>query len=101
MAGDVIRLRAGSREGMPRLADREPAYVRDEAALYIGTPEGNVKVADVAHEGRLQTLEQQKLTAVPAAALPPLPADAAPAAVAETVNRLLTAMQTAGLMQRG
>ncbi|MBE6961277.1 MAG: hypothetical protein E7445_02355 [Ruminococcaceae bacterium] len=41
---DSIRLRAGNRAGMPQLADREPAYVRDEEALYVGTPSGNVKI---------------------------------------------------------
>lgn len=55
--GDSIRLRAGKREGMPRLSDRETAYVRDEAALYIGTPEGNVKLAAAGTEGRVTALE--------------------------------------------
>lgn len=45
---DTIQLRAGNKENMPVLRDREPAYVRDENALYVGTPEGNKKVgADV------------------------------------------------------
>lgn len=38
---DKIQIRAGNKEGMPALADRELAYVRDENELYIGTPDGN------------------------------------------------------------
>lgn len=41
---DAIQIRAGNKENMPVLSDREPAYVRDENALYIGTPSGNKKV---------------------------------------------------------
>lgn len=59
---DGIRLRAGLKAGMPRLADREPAFVRDEAALYIGTPEGNVKLAAAGLEGRVDKLEETART---------------------------------------
>jgi len=38
---DKIQIRAGNKSGMPTLTDRELAYVRDENALYIGTPSGN------------------------------------------------------------
>ena len=41
---DTLQLRAGRKRNMPTLADRELAYVRDEEALYVGTPEGNVKI---------------------------------------------------------
>ena len=41
---DSIKLLAGKKNNMPTLPDRMPAYVRDEKALYMGTPEGNVKV---------------------------------------------------------
>lgn len=81
MAGS-IRLRAGLLAGMPPLADREPAYVRDQRALYIGTPEGNVR-----------------LTAPPAAAVSALAADADTAAVIAAYNALLSALQAAGLME--
>lgn len=54
---DPIRLRAGNKEGMPLLSDREPAYVRDEEALYIGTPRGNVQVAAAGTAGRVTALE--------------------------------------------
>ena len=42
---DTIRLRAGKKENMPELMDREVGYVRDENAFYIGTPDGNKKVS--------------------------------------------------------
>ena len=42
---------------MPQLARREPAYVRDEQALYIGTAEGNVKLCAAGTEGRVTALE--------------------------------------------
>ena len=57
-----IRLRAGDKAGMPRLADREPAYVRDEEALYVGTSAGNVKIGGktesivAAMAGRVSTM---------------------------------------------
>lgn len=41
---DTIQLRAGNKAGMPELLDRELAYVRDEEALYVGTPTGNKKM---------------------------------------------------------
>ena len=41
---DTIKIKAG-KGSVPTLADREIAYSRDEKALYIGTPNGNVKVS--------------------------------------------------------
>lgn len=44
---DPVQVRAGKLNGrkeMPKLADREIAYQAEEQALYIGTPEGNVKL---------------------------------------------------------
>ena len=41
---DKILLRAGKKANMPTLADREPAYVTDDNAIYVGTPGGNKKV---------------------------------------------------------
>lgn len=55
---DQIRLRAGERQGMPLLADREPAYVRDEQALYVGSPAGNVKLCAAGTESQVQALEE-------------------------------------------
>ena len=50
---DSIRIKAG-KGNVPTLQDREIAYSKDEKALYIGTPEGNVKVADAGLEERLK-----------------------------------------------
>lgn len=55
---DTIRLKAGNKADMPDLADREPGYVRDEQALYIGTPEGNVKLG-AGSEGKVKVLEEK------------------------------------------
>ena len=41
---DSVKIRAGSKENMPKLPDRELGWVRDEKELYIGTPSGNVAV---------------------------------------------------------
>ena len=40
---DLIILKGGIGE-VPELQDKEIAYRRDEKALYIGTPEGNVRL---------------------------------------------------------
>lgn len=40
---DLIQIKGGSGT-VPALQDRELAYSKDEKALYIGTPEGNVLV---------------------------------------------------------
>jgi len=57
---DIIRLRAGNRESMPKLRDREPAYVRDEEALYIGAGSSSVKLASADTFVRLNWLETQQ-----------------------------------------
>jgi hypothetical protein len=41
---DLIQIKGGSGT-VPTLQDKELAYSRDEKALYIGTPDGNVLVA--------------------------------------------------------
>lgn len=41
---DKIKLRAGKKEGMPQLDQREVAYCTDENAIYVGTEDGNKKV---------------------------------------------------------
>ena len=43
---DTIQIRAGNKLGMPTLADREIAYVRNENALYIGTGDGNKRIGE-------------------------------------------------------
>lgn len=96
---DVIRLCAGNKAGMPTLLDRQPAYVRDENALYIGTPDGNKKVgSDV--EARVEALETRAdaLEARKAAAQSELASDADVAAVVAAFNSLLAAMKDGGIM---
>lgn len=91
---DTIKIRAGKkgeRENMPALADREIAYERDEKALYIGTPQGNVKLCDA-------DLEARKLTAQKVAAQPELAAAADLPAVISSINNLIAAMKSSGVM---
>lgn len=60
---DTIQLRAGNKASMPVLLDREIAYVRDEKALYVGTPTGNEKMgADL--ENAVASLESAMNTAI-------------------------------------
>lgn len=40
---DLIRIKGGSGE-TPALQDREIAYNKSDKALYIGTPDGNVRL---------------------------------------------------------
>lgn len=55
---DNISIRGGDKEGMPTLRDREPAFVQDEKALYIGTPDGNLKLCSAETEGKVNSLEE-------------------------------------------
>ena len=55
---DNIYLRAGRKAGMPNLADREPAFVRDERALYIGTSTGNLKLCEAGTIDKVVELEE-------------------------------------------
>lgn len=110
---DKIYLRAGNAENMPALADRELAFVRDEKALYIGTEEGNLKLADATMpqqiaalvedvaslERAAQNLAEVKLSADAAAAQLPLAADAELAAVISAFNALVSAMKASGIME--
>jgi len=57
---DKIQIRAGNKSGMPTLTDRELAYVRDENALYIGTPSGN---KDINGELKQAVIELQETVA--------------------------------------
>lgn len=80
---DLILLRAGNREGMPTLADRELVYARDENALYIGTPDGNRQVGGVKKVAAQEHVE------------PDAPAEA----IYTAFNSLVDAMKAAGLME--
>ena len=44
---DRIYIRAWKKHENTPVLDREIVYVREEKALYIGTPEGTVKLCDV------------------------------------------------------
>ena len=82
---DTIQIKAGKkgdREAMPALADRELAYEQDEKALYIGTPDGNVKLC----------------TAQKVAAQAELAAEADLPAVISSINNLIAAMKNSGVM---
>lgn len=57
--GDNIKIRGGNKKGMPILGDREPAFVRDEKAFYIGTPEGNLKLCGADTEKKVEELEKK------------------------------------------
>lgn len=111
---DKIQIRAGNKNGLPTLTDREPAYVRDEKALYIGTPNGNVKIgAELeskvnalelvveGHDDDIDTLKvdmPKKLTASPVAAQASLAADADLATAVAALNSLIAAMKSSGVM---
>ena len=78
---DKIQIRAGKKANMPTLTDRELGYVKDEAALYIGTVGGN-----------------KRLTQVPVAAQETLAEDADIQAVIAAYNNLIAAMKSSGVM---
>ena len=87
---DTIQLRGGNKEGMPALAAREIAYVKDENALYMGTPAGNRKIYG-------EELER-KLEATRAATVAALDTGADLAAVIAKVNELIAALKAANIM---
>ena len=104
---DKIQIRAGNKSGMPTLTDRELGYVRDENALYIGTPTGNKDInADV--KAAVATLNNTvaghttalngKLTASKVAAQAGVASDASAATIAAALNSLITAMKNSGVM---
>ena len=96
---DTILLRGGNKAGMPQLNDREAAFCRDEKALYVGTPEGNVKLCTAFTEEKVARLETDKLTAKKAAAVAAVAYGADAAAIVSAFNGLLAAMKAAGLME--
>ncbi len=81
---DTIKLRAGEKEGMPMLAEREVAYCTDENAFYIGTSEGNKKVVP----GQMENL-------------PKLESAATLEDVIAGYNTLVDTMISNGLMKKG
>lgn len=56
---DTIQFKRGAEDSMPKLADGEPGWCVDKKRLYIGTPAGNEKIADVA---LIATVEQHSET---------------------------------------
>ena len=97
---DKIQIRAGNKAGMPTLTDRELAYVRDENALYIGTPDGNKNLSGETKQAllELQTALNGKLTATAVEAQTELAADADLAAAVSAINALIAAMKSSGVM---
>ena len=98
---DKILLRAGKKANMPTLADREPAYVTDENAIYVGTPSGNKKVGESVEKeiADMKTTLNGKLTASKVASMPTLEDTADIAAVISAYNSLITAMKASGVME--
>lgn len=109
---DTIQLRAGDRKGMPELLDREIVFVRDEEAIYVGTPDGPVKVGRKLEEALVQInsalatqqaeIEEQAKNQMSAMeALQPLASDATVEDVVAAFNGLIDAMKLSGLMKDG
>lgn len=113
---DTIQLRAGNKAGMPELLDRELAYVKDEEALYVGTPNGNKKMGKKledaleaakeesntkfeALENTIGGMQREKLSASKTASLPELAADVGLAEVVDAFNALVASMKDSGLME--
>lgn len=108
---DKIQIRAGNKSGMPTLTDREIAYVRDEKSLYVGTPNGNVKIGGdlesrvaalelvlEGHDEAIASMEADKLTASPVAAQAAVAAEADLATAVAALNALIAAMKSSGVM---
>ena len=104
---DKIQIRAGNKSGMPTLTDRELAYVRNEKALYVGTPNGNVKIGgdleskvaalELVLEGHDESIAD-KLTASPVAAQAAVADGADLATAVAALNALIAAMKSSGVM---
>ena len=105
---DKIQIRAGNKEGMPVLTNRELAYVKDESSLYVGTENGNVKLCSSETESKVATLEQtvsaqqeilnSKLTATQMPAQADVAAEADLATVIASYNSLLAELRTGGFI---
>ena len=106
---DSIQLRRGAARSIPRLSAGEPGWCTDTKQLFIGTDEGNEKIADAAlfnlvdeHSQAITELSDEldgKLSASAAAAQAELEAEAELAAVVESFNALLLALKGSGLME--
>ena len=59
---DLIKIKGG-KGAIPKLQDREPAYSKDEQALYIGTEDGNLRLCGAEDVTRITALET-KITAL-------------------------------------
>lgn len=90
---DTILIRAGNKNGMPTLAEREVVYCKDENAFYIGTKIGmkteNKKVGP-------EVVERE-----PMANLPKLESTATLEDVIAGFNTLIDALIDNGLMEEG
>lgn len=109
---DKIQIRRGLHDALPTLSAGELGYCTDSKELFVGTVDGNVKLADnaaiveacqlAADVAQLELdvieLNTKKLTALPAAAQKDLAADADAATIAAAFNALLAAMKSSGLM---
>lgn len=60
---DTIKIKGGSGE-TPELQDRELGYNREEKALYIGTPDGNVKLCSADAIAELKQYIDERLAAL-------------------------------------
>ena len=106
---DSIQLKRGIARAIPRLSTGEPGWCTDTKQLFIGTDEGNTKIADATlfnlvdeHSQAITELNEEldsKLSASAAAAQAELEAEAELAAVVESFNELLSALKDSGLME--
>lgn len=97
---DTIQIRAGKKERVPTLRDRELGYVRDTDELLIGTADGNKEIhatLKAAVAAMNETLNG-KLTAAPVAAQAAVAADADLTTVVTALNALIAAMKGSGVM---
>lgn len=60
---DTIKIKGGIGE-TPELQDRELGYNREEKALYIGTPDGNVKLCSADDIAELKRYIDERLAAL-------------------------------------
>ena len=55
---DLIKIKGG-KGNVPVLQDKELGYSRDEKALYIGTPDGNIKLCCADDAQKILALETE------------------------------------------
>lgn len=105
---DDIQFARGKEEKLPTLAPGEPGYCTDTHRLYIGTPDGNLLIADnvrllkvddlVLDVMQLEEDMLTKLTASPVALQAAVASGAQLADVITALNALVTAMKASGVM---